>query len=354
MSIKKWCISFVCIILSAAVLLAGATFLLDPLVRYRSEDDGLLTYYKRSEMYTNPGVARNYKYDSVIIGTSMMHLASVQEFNDIDGGDAVKLTYSGGTAYNMKQALDICFKSDNEIKNIYWALDDFQLISDSSTTRHPLPEYLYEEGYAGDLEYLLNGDIFFRYTAPCLINTLLGKKKTVLSLAADGYKPELYNGKIVADEFVLETQKSDSTDFLSNAEKNLEQNIIPFIESNPDTEFTFMFVPYSMLYWYREIAIGSYEECVKAVELAIQTLIEYDNVSVYYFRNDTDITTNLDNYKDHSHYSSKINSYMCKAIANGENKLTKDNYRQELDEFKKFTAEYDYEALLTKYRNDGE
>ncbi len=347
MSYKKWTVAFMAVILAAVVLIGGGTFLLDPLARYRSETDGILTSYKRDEMYTNPGVARNYDYDTVIVGTSMVQNTDVIEFNELTDCNMVKLTYAGGTANNMKQILDICFASGNEITTVYWGLDDFQLLSAHNETRHTLPDYLYKEDHLSDLDYLLNGDIMFRHTAVDLLNTVRGKEQSLLSTGYVWPKSYKFGAKEVISSFSLPEKNNENLDyFITNVRANLEYNIKPLIEANQDTEFVFMFVPYSVLYWYKEIYAGTFDKNMEAFSLAVEELLEYDNVSMYFFRNETDITTDLSNYRDFSHYTGEINSYMTKAIANGECKLTKENYRSEIDEFIEFTVNFDYEGFI--------
>ncbi len=101
-----------------------------------------------------------------------------------------------------------------------------------------------------------------------------------------------------------------------------------------------------MLYWHRELQEGTFDANVKAVTDVVEKLLEYDNVEIYYFRNCTDITTNLDNYKDYSHFSPDINSMMTQCIANGECRLTQENYRQELEAFSTFTHHFDFDAWI--------
>ena len=83
---------------------------------------------------------------------------------------------------------------------------------------------------------------------------------------------------------------------------NLTQNIEPLIQTHSDTEFVFYFVPYSILYWDQEVREGNFDSTIDAVDYAMGALLKYDNVRIYFFHNEEDIITNLDNYKDYSHY----------------------------------------------------
>ncbi len=348
MKYKTWCISFISILLSLIILFATTNYILDPLVRYRRHDEGILSYYLQDEIYNNPGIARNYKYDSVLVGTSMMENTSTKEINELFNLDTVKLTYSGGTSKNMKNILDIAFKSDNNIKTVIWGLDEFQVFQDVNKTRTELPLYLYKDTHFEDYKYLLSGDIFYHYTFKSILGTLKGDKQTPLNKDDIwGYKHE-YSKKITLDSFTLDEKLENvSIDYhIKNTKNNLQQNILPLVNTNKDTKFIFVFVPYSMLYWYNELEKGTFDATMYAITLLMQELLIYSNVEIYYFRNDFEITTNLDNYKDYSHYSPAINSYMNNAIYNGENRLTLDNYKQELEKFATCVKQFDYQTFI--------
>ena len=71
MSIKKWCgltlgplilFFLLCIILIARI---------DPFQAYHLATQYLPPIDKTSQVYSNPGIARNYPYDSAIVGTSV-------------------------------------------------------------------------------------------------------------------------------------------------------------------------------------------------------------------------------------------------------------------------------------------
>lgn len=171
---QTWLISMIILLAITLSGFAGLMFLLDPLLQYGKES-APLTYYAYSEMYSNPGIAQHYEYDTVLVGTSMIENTDVDEFDKLMHTKAVRLPYSGGTALNMKTILDVCFSSGNDIRAVYWELDEFQLFSNPGKTRYPLPEYLYRDDTKEDLSYLLNLDIFYHYAVNDIIGTLRGE-----------------------------------------------------------------------------------------------------------------------------------------------------------------------------------
>lgn len=346
MNAKKWTVSLLAVLLAILLCFAGIMYYLDPLLRYGKES-APLTYYAYSEMYSNPGIARHYEYDTVLVGTSMIENTDVDEFDALMGSKAVRLPYSGGTALNMKTILDVCFSSGNDIKAVYWELDEFQLFSNPDETRYPLPDYLYRGDSRRDLSYLLNLDIFYHYALKDIIGTLQGQ-----------VQPAERRGETLSGEFGKKALlKSYSRPAPANTEReaaiildkvdaNLRSNIIPLLEAHPDTEFVFYFVPFSVLYWDKEMREGKLDSTLSGLEYAVEELLRYDNAVIYFYHNEEAIITDLDNYKDYSHYGKWINSSLTQAMAAGRNRLTVDSYRSELEDFRRFIQSYDYDALF--------
>lgn len=347
MNYKRWVLLFLSITLISLCVFAGFMFIADPLIQFGTESN-LFTYYEYSEIYSNPGIAKNYSYDAVMVGTSMIENTDVQECNTLFGCDMVRLPYSGGTSYNMKTILDVCFESENDIKTVYWELDEFQLQSSHTEPRFPLPMYLYGNDNSQVLNYLLNLDIFYHYVVPNISGTLRGEQQMV---AREG---EMLHGTFSKEEALhmydrpeRSMEQLPQTHYMEQTKLNLYTNILPLVQQHPDTEFVFFIVPFSILYWDAEVQNGSFDAAIYSLEYVIAELLEHDNVRIYFYHDQWDIVTNLDNYKDYSHYASWVNSFMTQAMAAEEGRLTKDSYQTVLDEMRSFIHEYDFESIFS-------
>lgn len=343
---KTWVISFLALVLIPLILFAACTYILDPLLHYRAESPPL-TYYTYQDTYSNPGIAKHYQYDTVLVGTSMIENTLVDECEEAFDCSMVRLSYAGGSAYDIRSVLDLCFASDNEIKTVYWNLDEHQLRANPAETRYPQPSYLYRNDHREDLSYLLNLDIFYNYTLPNIQQTLAGN---VQPAARRG---ETFTANYAAATALKYYTRPDpaqvpfpDTYYMDNTLQNLSDNILPFVENNPDTEFVFFFVPYSMLYWDNEVRGGTFDASMRSLETAIESLIFYPNVRIYFFHDQWDIVTDLNNYKDYSHYATWVNSYMTQAIAKDEERITAENYAAVLEDMRSFVTGYDFESLF--------
>ena len=77
-----------------------------------------------------------------------------------------------------------------------------------------------------------------------------------------------------------------------------------------------------------------------------ETLLRYDNVRLFYFQNDWQRITDLDNYKDFSHYCTDYNRYMLDCFVRGEKELDAARCGAVLDEMKRAVSAYDESGLL--------
>ena len=163
MTSKKWFIILISLTLVVVIVFGGMTYFLDPLLQYGNER-GPLTSRQYTEMYSNPGIAKNYDYNAVFVGSSMVENADVSELDDLFGCKTIKVPYSGASSFNHKHILDVCYDSGHKIDYVFWALDEYALTTDYMTPRYPLPEYLYDDDRTNDPSYLLNLDVFYFYT----------------------------------------------------------------------------------------------------------------------------------------------------------------------------------------------
>ena len=162
MSSKKWFVSLISITMVIVVLLGALQFYLDPLLQYGGER-GPLTYRTYNELYCNPGIAKNYEYNAVLLGSSIVENTDVNELNELFDCNSIKVPYAGGTSYNHNKILAVCYSSGHKIDKVFWALDEYALTADKDSSRYPLPEYLYDTNKINDLSYILNFDIFYFY-----------------------------------------------------------------------------------------------------------------------------------------------------------------------------------------------
>ena len=117
----------------------------------------------------------------------------------------------------------------------------------------------------------------------------------------------------------------------------------PYIEARPDVEFIFYAPPYSILYWDDCILRGRLTAEICALNEVYKRLLEYDNVRIFYFQDDWDLITDLNNYKDYSHFSKEISYYIYECMRDGVHEVNSDTSFDTLLKFSEDIAAYDHE-----------
>ncbi len=324
----------------------------DPFFHYH-EPLSNFPYIVDNQLSQNPGMARNMKYDSCIIGSSMTVNFDTDDFKEIMGLDTVKLSYSGAYPKDDYNILSIVYDSKslarmtNDVSAVFFAMDIPVMSADTETVKYPRPEYLYDDNVLNDVKYVLNKDVLLQYIFRPFIQ---GKGSDLSEIYYSWWTPEYYNTKWVMknyEEPEKEEKETPADGLITATGINLDVNILPFVSQHPETEFYFFFPPYSILYWHNISQYNTMEATFAQYQYVADRLLEYDNVHLFYFQN-MDEVTDLNNYADYSHYKPEINRYMVECFANGEHEIS--SSKQMADELLKMRGiidEFDFEGLLS-------
>ena len=154
------------------------------------------------------------------------------------------------------------------------------------------------DGIGGnDVNYLLNKNILFGDTVKTLQrqenfsfdDMYVWEKNYTFS------EKEVLYGKQAYVKSRLKTVKEpmEKTALLQTSRANLEQNILPFIQQNPDTTFYLFVPPYSILFWDMEHRKGETDALLYMLEDTAEQLLDYPNVKLFYYQNIEEIVTDF-------------------------------------------------------------
>ncbi len=337
--------------LAAGLIVAAVlVFCIDPFYHYHDAWFDLPVVLENA-VYQTSGPARNFEYDSVIIGTSMTENFHAQWFDEVMGWDTVKLSYSGARTDDLKAILEQIYSKAESPKAIVMDVNAYQLTVDPNSAYAVRPEYLYDQKVITDVSYLYNQDVFL-----ASMNRILDKVTGRESNLDDAYTWEeeehFGRAKTLAAEQQSRLSLEESirvgiqTASQDICDRNLN-NILPFIEEHPETDFYVFYPPYSMLYWEQEIMKGNLEQMIAVYGHSMERLLQCENVKIFYFQNEKEIISDLDNYRDATHFRPEYNRYICECMKSGENLVTIENYQEQLQDMYKYALSFDYEALWT-------
>ena len=123
------------------------------------------------------------------------------------------------------------------------------------------------------------------------------------------------------------------------------ENILPFVEEHLETEFIVFFSPYSILNWEKKLLAGTLKAQLNVDAYVIRKFLSYDNVRVFYFQDEYEMITDLEQYMDTCHYKEEYNHYIEQCIKSGKNEVTLEDYKERIKRMYEIVSMYDYESV---------
>ena len=314
---KRWAI----FTLTAAILLlslcALTVYLVDPFEHYR--ESAILPLYDQ-ESYNNPGIAKNYDYNAVILGTSMVEMSHPSVIDECFGVSSVKLPMRGSHTAQMGWQLAHVLDT-HELKLAILAVDAYSLMGPPDDMEE-IYDYLWNDSVLDDVSYLLNLDVLLVRVPRMLRN--LGKSTATKRDDMYQWTDVTFSAQSVFDSFSFQPQQemTDPDYRLERSTENIRRHIETYVAAHPETTFKIYMPPYSVAYWYVMTRGGLSEQQYRSRARVCELLLDYPNVEIYDYSSRLEWITDLDNYFDYSHHSGAISDAIMRAMAAGENRVT--------------------------------
>lgn len=343
---KKFVTSFFKRILLFLTVIAAVVILIDPFFHYHKPLFGLKEVLTDKE-YQCIGTLRTFDYDSLIVGSSVAENYNNGWFNDGFDCNAIKAIRSYGATADLCYLLDAAYEK-HDLNYVFYSMDTASLAADPIPTYEltGCPMYLYNKNYLDDVEYLYNKGVLMEKIPYMAANSVMGDYNENDSYNWAQWKEfnqDMALGLYIRTAEIAPMKEKDYYQDLLNANLDL---ITAQIKAHPNTQFKIFFPAYSMLWWDNLYRMGDTEAYLYNMEQTTETLLSYDNVEMFYFQDETEIITNLNNYMDTLHFSPEINQYMAEQIISGNNRLTRDNYMQIFSDMRSFSYKIVNELML--------
>lgn len=328
------------------LLIAAIVILIDPFFHYHKPWFGLKEVLTEKE-YQCIGSLRTFDYDSLIVGSSVAENYYNAWFGNGFGCTPIKAIRSYGATADLCYLLDAAYE-EHDLKYVFYSMDTSSLAAEPVPTYEltGCPMYLYNKNYLDDVEYLYNKGVLFEKIPYMVANSFIGDYDANNSYNWAQWKEfnqDMALGLYIRTAKIAPMKEKDYYQDVLDANIQLMKKQI---EGHPETKFKIFFPAYSMLFWDNLYRTGDLEAYLYNMEQAIAAFLPYNNVEIFYFQDERDIVTNLENYMDTLHFSPEINQYMAEQIIAGNHRLTEDNYRQTLSGMRDFAYEIVHELIL--------
>ena len=361
---KVWIAGFFTLVIGTLALVGWTVFQVDPFFHYHEPHTDKYFYRLNNQRSQNDGIIKHFEYDALITGTSMTENFQTSDMDSIFGTKSIKVSYSGGSYKEINDMLRTALSENSELKTIVRSIDMDYFLKDKDAMRQDLgdyPTYLYDDLWYNDVKYLFNRNVIFERVYPMMSE----RKKEWFKPGITSFDEYSYWGskyeygiKTVCPNGLSEPWRAEPVS-LSEEDRetvldNVRQNITSLTEDYPDVTFYYFFAPYSIVSWRDWMNNGVIYRQLEAERIIIEEILKCDNIKLYSFNNLTNITTDLNHYKDKTHYGPWINTLMLQYMKDETCLLTYENYEQYLDEERTFYTTYDYTLVnaQTDYEDD--
>ncbi|MCR5196844.1 MAG: hypothetical protein K6D38_11015 [Pseudobutyrivibrio sp.] len=351
---KQWIIALFALFLALCIIMASVIIVIDPYFHYHGPRDDMF-YTLDNERSQNDGIIKHFKYDGMIIGTSMAENFKTSEAEELFGGRFIKVPFAGGTYREQNENIANAIKYNPKLKTVIRPLDYAYILDDANRLRDDLgsyPDYLYDNNPFNDVNYIFNKEILFGICLPMIEQKAAGVPAGITSFdeyAAWMDTAEFGPKAVLGDrtQFNPPAEKQPFVDKVKNQVKeNITKNVIELAKANPDVQFYYYLTPYSVAWWGSQMELGTVDRWLAAEQYAIELMLECDNIHLYSFNNEFDLTADLENYSDECHHGDWVNSQILGWLYSGTDLLTKENYKNYLNIEAEFYRNYDYNSLF--------
>lgn len=313
--------------------------------------------------------------DSIILGTSMLENTSAREAEDKIGGTFANISISGGSFYERAYILDHTLRH-RDMRRVIYSMDESYLSQRMEHGRYPAHQY----AYLYDTNRINNLKAY--YAAP-IFKCLVRKKRKRLKCMSDDLRfdhpnawaelPEhnvrfggldrwfaAHNNPQIIESLKSIAEAGDSVESgsipqpddeelvsaIAMAIDYIDEYLLSYVRSSPDTQFDLVFPPYSRIRFARwhqvEIKDARVHEAVIRYLVGQQEVL--GNIALYAYE-DQDFIDDLANYKDTGHYHQRYNSMILDSIRDGTHRVDAGNVDQYLNQARVRAEQFDLIGL---------
>ena len=307
-----------------------------------------------------PGMLRNLRYDTVLIGSSMCKNYNISDIDAVAGGRAIKATAAGQTGEDIGKVLHILLKekNDRELKHLIIGVDLWAFAKGEGVGHWRNYAYLYDRRFSW--EYFFSADTLEGIGNYIVTNMASAdvegatKEKDFNRMFGDKVWRFEYSRAVMEEEI----RGMDYSPAAASPEtmKYLERFLLDPLVGHDRLRVDILFSPYSVYFWSMLLDTGKLEGYLnRRAELAEAVERRCPFVRIHDFQGDESIICDLDNYKDITHFSPKINLLILDGVKSGSHVSGAARVAENNRRLRRLAEEYlpRYRALVSEGRTGG-
>lgn len=293
-------------------LCAAFVYLVDPFQLFRPSRTP--NFYSVVE-FQIPGVARHCPYNAVVTGTSTSNNVRDVDLAAAIGWRAMNFSIAGSTIGEQRAVLETALAT-GKTRFVFWGIDPFAF---RIVRGRPFPYYMYGEPGWRTAQYLLNlGALSHGVSTMALPDAKRQSLAQWTERIAWDHQYTYGRAQLLT---AWEHRRSASTAEFPEApgalERSVEDMIATLVRAHPGVEFHIVLLPYSVLYskLLVEQRQAEFEGGCRIGAAIASRIAPLPNARVHDFRDDREITHNLDAFKDLLHFSGRVSRQIIADVA---------------------------------------
>jgi len=325
MTSKKYLFWFGSATIFILALICLVNYIVDPFMQYRIKDGK----YILNPRYVNPGLLKNYDYDYILMGSSMIQMFDMSVLKNELSVKPLKVSSGDMNLSEMELLYSLVKKNDVNAFLINLDLGKFNSTNDEIR----YADYLVKGDLINKLRYFIAYETN-RFTLPDIYFTEYFKraKEVAPQLSAKvnidqigDYSYIIYTSKRLVITDYNNRKIPDLNGMYDRLCSRFDELMSHLeVEKYTDKEFTFFLPPYSAVYWFSAKKDGYYPIYKDFVKYMLENTEKYKNVN-FICLYDSDYITELDTYSDMMHYSPGRVDGIMEAIINKDRILNINN-----------------------------
>ena len=311
---KNFFVSLLTLVIVAFLTVFLLVIVIDPFnIWHYPQNDRYLTSDPR---ISKQAIARNHKFGSFVVGTSLSEELNIPYMNKILDTEFGDLTMGGSTSYEIMNVINFLPSDKYEylILEVYFVSYKGEPIS---TRKSDYPKYLWDTNRINDvylyIDLMKRKELFPEILNAAKVNLLDYPSKIVSNkrvIQSNGVSINLIERVWDSETVAKEINKVYTIDYLEKLTMHKANLPIIFEESSQKFDKVFAYFPPVTAVSLKHQLIGvdssNLERYLEWINWVSTIADEYENVTLINYQDVDDITTDSSNYWDYNHYRKSV------------------------------------------------
>jgi hypothetical protein len=314
--------------LMALMLVASFNYFVDPFTYYHQPWTDI--NFSKLHRFSNPGLARQYDYEAVLVGTSHVMELESSRFSEIIGQPGLNLSTNGGLFREQSELVELVL-DQGKADTIYWEMNfpSLSLGDATGSLGQQYPEYFYHPTVETPFRYLASldtlGHSWKAVNNPGVIsidnrNELVHREFSERRVLASWH----YEIQRWTPEFISYWRAVQAS--VDSPRQVVEKRLVPLLQAHPRISFKLVLPPHTLLLFLLHEAMGAddFNRWLDFRELLGELADQYPNAELYDFQADWALVEDFELYRDIEHFSYPVLESVFEKVRDGENQANHD------------------------------